>query len=213
MGIAVGAAALVACVAAIALATADRRMSEPTTTPSTSRQSVGGVPTASTQPLSGQDPVRSQAAVPTVTASARNPASPYLTYQDDRYGFQVQIPSLYQLQTPSGPDGVATFHDPQGRGTVTVFRRATSGRIDAAQAEALARANFTGAGGRVTYDHQSGHEYIVSGFTADHVVYYEFGYLGSAGEGGFIFTYPEADKGVFDAVVSYAYRSFQHGDL
>jgi hypothetical protein len=64
-----------------------------------------------------------------------------------------------------------------------------------------------------TYHSYSAHEYIVTGFTGDDDVYYEFGYLGSSGVGGFSFTYPKADKPLTDAIVERTFHSFDSGAL
>jgi hypothetical protein len=134
------------------------------------------------------------------------------TYRNPSYGFSFEVPRSYQESVDGGQ---TVFHDSGGELSVAVFD-APRGGLRAARAYASARRDFVADGGRVTYHYQDDDEFVLSGYTADDDVFYQFRYFGSAGIGGFTFRYPHSyPRGLAkrsEAAITHAYNSFRrHG--
>lgn len=153
------------------------------------------------------------ASTPAAVAQTVTPTSPYQIYSDVRYGFSFELPSSYRQRAALSSSDTAAFQSPDGDVTVTVFEHPRQPADNPLQAEVAAKTRLLGNGGQPTYLTHGASNYIVSGWTADGNVYYEFGYLGSSGEGGFTFTYPRATKPASDPLVTRAYQTFEPGSL
>jgi hypothetical protein len=145
--------------------------------------------------------------------AAGQSAPRWQTYRNPSYGFSFELPGSYQASVGGGE---TVFYDSRGELSVTVFDAPRRG-LGAERAFASARRNFIAEGGRVTYHYQDDDEYVLSGYTADDDVFYQFRYFGRAGIGGFTYRYPHSyPRGLAkrsEAAITRAYNTFHHRRL
>ena len=105
------------------------------------------------------------------------------------------------------------FLSQDGSALVTVFQGSRPTGTDPGAQEAAARATFVAEGGTPTYEVHTNDQFVLTGYSADGKVFYEFRHFGTDAIGGFTFRYLRSNKAVSDLVLTDAYQTFDSGNL
>ncbi|MDR0284414.1 MAG: hypothetical protein LBI33_05920 [Propionibacteriaceae bacterium] len=191
----------------------------PTTPPATT--TVGAPTPAKPTPTPRPTPTPTPAPRPTPTptpapspAPARPPAGvTYSTYQNPHFGFTFDYPSYFVVGAePANGDGL-TFASPAGTVSVTVW--GTNNVLGQTTQDVWNEAMVSAAqsGSTVTYDHKGSSNVVVSGTTADGLIFYRSAWVGPGSIVTMLWYYPADQNSIVADWVTKAYSSMSPGDL
>lgn len=134
-----------------------------------------------------------------------------------RYGFLAEVPATFIAGRPPDNDDGQAFTSLDGRATVAVFgSNNVLGNDNPVLVEANLVTDLQSMNGTVTYKNIAGSVVVVSGTYPDPngtTVLYARTVVGAGSEDTLWWTYPVADKGVYDAQVVHTASAFRPGDL
>jgi hypothetical protein len=167
------------------------------------------------------EPVTSSIATVTSPAPARPTSSApsavsYIRYGNPRYGFFADVPATFVAgRPPDNGDGQA-FTSVDGRATITVSGINNVLDDNPVLVEANLVSDLQSMNGTVTYKNIAGSVVVISGTYPDHngtTVLYARTVVGAGSEDTLWWTYPVADKGVYDPQVVHTASTFRPGDV
>lgn len=187
--------------------------------PSSSASTVPGAAKV-TSPNSAE-PATSSMATLTNSAPARPTSSapsavPYVQYVNPRYGFLAEVPATFIAGRPPDNGDGQDFRSLDGRATITVSGINNALDDNPVLVEDWLVTALQSMNGTVTYKNIAGSVVVVSGTYPDPngtMVLYARTVVGAGSEDTLWWTYPVADKGVYDAQVVHTASAFRPGDL